>query len=161
MLPLFLQYEGDVKRYIQHQLNCQKTSEDLTQETWLRFSRMQSIEHIADVKSFLIRIAGNLTIDYLRRRQTEERVRQESHTVQAAQVSLGPERVVSAQQQYQQLTQAMSELPTQCRVAFALHRLKGKRYSEIAEILGISEKTVENHILRALKHCRQKVNRQQ
>lgn len=161
MLQVFLQYEGDVKRYIQRQLSCQKTSEDLTQETWLRFSRMQSIEHIADIKSFLFRIAGNLTIDYLRRRQVEERVKQESQTIQVQSSTLSPERVVSAQQQYAQLTQAMAELPTQCRVVFTLHRLKGKSYSEIAEILGITEKTVENHILRALKHCRQKVNRQQ
>jgi len=161
MLQVFLQYEGDVKRYIQRQLSCQKTSEDLTQETWLRFSRMQSIEHIADIKSFLFRIAGNLTIDYLRRRQVEERVKQESQTIQVQSSILSPERVVSAQQQYAQLTQAMAELPTQCRVVFTLHRLKGKSYSEIAEILGITEKTVENHILRALKHCRQRVNRQQ
>lgn len=158
-LDLFLRYESDVKRYIQSQLSCQKLSEDLTQETWLRFSRMRNIEHIADIKSFLFKIAGNLAIDHLRHKQVESRAQQLlSHSAESDRLS--PERFVSGQQQVSQLNQALSELPPQCRVAFSLHRMKGKSYTEIANILGVSEKAVEKHISHALKHCRRKIIRQ-
>jgi len=161
-LDLFLRYEGDVKRYIQSQLSCQKLSEDLTQETWLRFSRMRNIEHISDIKSFLFKIAGNLAIDHLRHKQVESRAQQLlSNSAESSELDrLSPERFVSGQQQVSQLNQALTELPPQCRVAFSLHRMKGKSYSEIAKILGVSEKAVEKHISHALKHCRRKIIRQ-
>jgi len=154
----FLQHESDIRRFIHSQLSCQKTSEDLTQETWLRFSRMGNIEHIADIKSFLLRIASNLAIDHLRRHQVEQR--HQGTMLPSEDYAPSAERVVSARQQCSQLYAAIAELPPQCRVAFTLHRLKGKSYSEIATILSVSEKAVEKHISKALQHCRQRVRQQ-
>ena len=46
---------------------------------------------------------------------------------------------------------AISQLPDRRRRAFLLHRRHGFTYKEIAQIMDISPKTVENHIGRALK----------
>jgi RNA polymerase sigma-70 factor (ECF subfamily) len=48
---------------------------------------------------------------------------------------------------------ALQELPAQCREAFLLNRLEGLTHSEIAERLGVSTKTVQRHIERALRRC--------
>jgi RNA polymerase sigma-70 factor (ECF subfamily) len=45
-------------------------------------------------------------------------------------------------------------MPSKRRKVFILSRLEGKSYAEIAELLGISRKTVENHINLALKELR-------
>ncbi len=46
---------------------------------------------------------------------------------------------------------AIDELPDQCRKVFKLSRFEGLKQQEIADRLGISIKTVKNHITRAMK----------
>ena len=49
-------------------------------------------------------------------------------------------------------------LPERQKQVFQLHREKGLTYSEIAEQLGISKNTVENHMVNALKYLRQNMD---
>jgi RNA polymerase sigma-70 factor (ECF subfamily) len=52
---------------------------------------------------------------------------------------------------------AMEALPEQCRLVFKLSRFEELKYSEIAEQLNISIKTVENHMGKALKIMREQL----
>ncbi|WP_349318525.1 RNA polymerase sigma-70 factor [Chitinophaga sp. MM2321] len=52
------------------------------------------------------------------------------------------------------LSKAIAHLPEKCRSVFELSRRKNKTNKEIAEELGISEKTVENHLTKALRYLR-------
>lgn len=49
---------------------------------------------------------------------------------------------------------ALHELPEGCRKVFTLSRYDGKKYKEIAQELGISIKTVETQMSKALKHMK-------
>jgi len=49
------------------------------------------------------------------------------------------------------LYKEIDQLPEQCKKVFKLSRFEGKKKHEIAEELGISVKTVKNHLNRALK----------
>lgn len=49
------------------------------------------------------------------------------------------------------LDRAIKSLPEQCRKIFLLHKKKGLSYAEIAVEAGISIKTVDNHIYKAMK----------
>ena len=57
----------------------------------------------------------------------------------------------------QQIDGAIKELPEQCRTVFQMSRFEGLKYREIADQLGISVKTVENHLGKALKVLRSKL----
>lgn len=48
----------------------------------------------------------------------------------------------------------VAEMPRRRRTVFVLHRKHGLRYREIVEVLGISRKTVENHMGLALSDIR-------
>jgi RNA polymerase sigma-70 factor (ECF subfamily) len=63
--------------------------------------------------------------------------------------------VVQGRQELALLHRTIDELPPKCRVVFLLSREHGLTMKEIAARLGISEKTVEKHILRAMTQCRQ------
>jgi len=45
-------------------------------------------------------------------------------------------------------------LPPQCRSVFELSRKENKTNREIAQVLGISEKTVEGHLTKAIKYLK-------
>lgn len=52
------------------------------------------------------------------------------------------------------ISDALARLPEQCRIIFLMHRQEGLSYKEIAELLNIAPKTVENQIGKALKLLR-------
>jgi RNA polymerase sigma-70 factor (ECF subfamily) len=53
----------------------------------------------------------------------------------------------------ERLSVALEQLPEQCRRAFLLNRLDGLTHTQIATQLGVSTKTVQRHIERALRVC--------
>ncbi|MEO7966836.1 MAG: sigma-70 family RNA polymerase sigma factor, partial [Gemmatimonadaceae bacterium] len=55
------------------------------------------------------------------------------------------------------LREAMEDLPERSRVVFEMSRAQGLKYSEIADALGISIKTVEAHMGKALRHLRERM----
>jgi RNA polymerase sigma-70 factor (ECF subfamily) len=57
----------------------------------------------------------------------------------------------------QQINKALSELPEQCRTIFQMSRFEELKYQEIADQLGLSIKTVENQMGKALKLMRSKL----
>jgi len=69
-----------------------------------------------------------------------------------------PEFVLQEKEYHQKLQNAINNLTEAQRVAFLLNRVEGKRFKEIAELLGISVKAVEKRIYGALKKLRLQID---
>ena len=52
----------------------------------------------------------------------------------------------------------IADLSEEQREVFLLNRIEDKKYREIAELLGVSQKTVEKRMSAALKILREKLN---
>jgi len=59
----------------------------------------------------------------------------------------------------EKILEVIGSLPEKCRQVFELNRFEGLKYSEIAEKLDISVKTVENQMSKALKILREKLSK--
>jgi RNA polymerase sigma-70 factor (ECF subfamily) len=70
-----------------------------------------------------------------------------------------PEKAAGATQLVQRLTAALAELPHRVRRAILLSRVHGVSHLAISRQLGVSPKTVERDILRALSHCTTRLSR--
>ena len=57
----------------------------------------------------------------------------------------------------EKIQSALNELPEQCRTIFQMSRFEGMKYQEIADVMGLSIKTVENQMGKALKLMRVKL----
>jgi RNA polymerase sigma-70 factor (ECF subfamily) len=68
-----------------------------------------------------------------------------------------PAKKLSSKELEHKLNAALNELPEQCRTIFQLSRFDELKYREIAAKLGLSEKTVENQMGKALKLLRIKL----
>ncbi|MDQ8027448.1 MAG: RNA polymerase sigma factor [Brevundimonas sp.] len=121
-------------------------AEDIHQDTWLRLTRKGELE-VQRPKAFLLKVASHLAIDRFRegrRAQVADTsnqhcaLRGEQPPTQAATVIL---------------TQVVIGLPQPLRDVFVLSRFGGLTNAQIAEQLGISPKTVEWRMTKALAHC--------
>lgn len=55
------------------------------------------------------------------------------------------------------LEAAIAAMPSQCRRVFQLRKIEGRSHAEIAVALGIAPKTIERHLTKALRICRERL----
>ncbi len=128
-------------------------AEDLFQETWLRVAPYQAEQDIRHPKALLLRIASNLAADHYAKRN--RRVR---HAHEAGRLD-GWGFEMPAQADEVLAKQLVLGLPVPLRDVFVLSRFGGLTNSQIGEQLGISPKTVEWRMTKALAHCATQLRR--
>jgi RNA polymerase sigma-70 factor (ECF subfamily) len=158
LLASFLLHQKELRQFLTHKVNCAETAADLIQETYLRIARYSADDEIANQRAFVFRIADNLALDHLRSRARQEQ--RDGGLVDEDLVCRRPQpdSTLEGQQQMALFEKLIYELPPQCRTVFLLCRVEGKRYSEIAAELGISARTVESHMHKALKLLKDRVD---
>ena len=141
-----------VRRHIYGIVSAVEIAEELTQEAFARVYLAQA----AGLKSpggFLLRVAHNLALDHVRRRQ---RVRIEPLGENAARwlrdESPSAEDRLAARQELDRVRVAVAELPPKCRQVFLLLRIEGLSYREIALEMGLSPTMVRKYAGRAFEH---------
>jgi len=135
-------------------------ADDILQETWLNLYQRGAPETWRNPRAFLFATAKNLALDSLRRRHRWERVVPPGEKPpNPVCPSPGQDALAIGKQLAARIAEALDELPPACREAFLLNRLSNCTHAEIADRLGISTKTVQRHIERALLHCLKQINR--
>lgn len=155
---LFLKHRQDLLRFFTAKVSCPETAADLTQETYLRVAGRVNPDKIGNFRAYLFSVANNLAIDYLRSRSRQ--LKRDGGEVSEDAVSSAPEpdNVLSSQQQVEFLQQVIYSLPPKCRQVFIMCRVDEKSYTEVANELGISKRTVESHMRKALDHIRRQLS---
>jgi RNA polymerase sigma-70 factor, ECF subfamily len=108
------------------------------------------------LKSYLYRMVHNRCLNKLK----HEKIKEQYKVYTYAQTQNNPSNAIhlTLQNELQQsIEDAIADLPEQCRLIFKLSRFEELKYSEIAEQLGISIKTVENQMSKALKILRERL----
>ena len=135
-----------------------EAAEDLYQDLMARLISSGSIKQADNPKSYLFKAAANLVKDHYRKKAAEQRMLDHvQNTPGVGEDPLTAERVVSAQQKFKLVEEALDELPARCREIFRMVRIDGKRQQAVADELGISLRTVENNLRKALIHCQSRV----
>lgn len=147
-------HEESLRRWLGARFPSLNDRDDLVQESFLRVLRARAAGPIGNARAFLFTTARNLALNHLRHRRCE---RPEGlGEIDASRVVDGgatPTESTAHSQELEMLREALQSLPERCREVFELRRLKGVSQREIAARFGISEKTVENHCVFALRRC--------
>ena len=124
-------------------------ADDIVQDTWLRMIRT-SLAGIEHPRAFLSRVALNLFRDRHRR----EKVRgAHLHLVLTGHCDTVDHNTMAEQESALELERAILDLPENIRDVFVLSRFCPMTNEDIAAYLGISVKTVEWRIGKAIELC--------
>jgi RNA polymerase sigma-70 factor (ECF subfamily) len=145
----------ELKAFVLRKVGCPALAADIVQDMWLRVATAEPHEPVRNARAYLYRVAGNLAVDRLR----QERARGRHVTAGALPDEVpsrapAADRAMAARQELAILRMAVRDLPDKCRTVFLLYRGHGLSMRQIAASLGISEKTVEKHIAKAMVRCR-------
>jgi RNA polymerase sigma-70 factor, ECF subfamily len=154
---LFHAYHAGMCSFAYRYLGARDLAEEIVQEVFLCVWERRETWHVrTSVRSYLLTAVRNAALSYLRH---ERVVRRRQIEIPDSQETLAVSPEVRAQEAelITAVREAIARLPERCRVAFTLHREQGLTYVEVAEVLGISPRTVEVQIGRALKALRKRL----
>ena len=151
---LFKTYFKQLRNYAFSFVQDQSLAEDIVQTVFFKLWERSHVLNFSDsVAAYLYRAVCNESLNNLKHRK----VRKVYHSWVNKNMH---DRTDSAHRKLQldelerQLRVAINDLPEQCRTIFQLSRFEQLRYREIGSRLGISVKTVENQMGKALKILR-------
>jgi RNA polymerase sigma-70 factor (ECF subfamily) len=154
---LYKKYSKRIYRFGYSILKSQEDTENLIQDVFLNlWEKRQNVKRDASVKFYLFTIAYNSAITLIRKKSKESEFI--SYLKSLPELNQEP---TSLKTEFNELTNKLEEiiqkLPQRQKQIYLLHKVKGLKYSEIAEQLKISANTIENHMSRALKTIRAKL----
>ncbi len=130
-------------------------AKDLVQDSFFKFWQNCSKILPTKAKSYLFTIATNLFLNAYAKSNV---ILNYKNTIKKDFTNESPEFILEEKEFESKLQKAISNLTEPQRVAFLMHRIDGKKYKEIAELLGISVKAVEKRIHNALINLRKNID---
>ncbi|HOM99503.1 MAG TPA: sigma-70 family RNA polymerase sigma factor [Acidobacteriota bacterium] len=156
---LVYRYQDRLVNYLNQIIQDYDRAVDLCQETFVRVYRnADRYEGKYQFSTWLYRIATNLAIDELRRRERKGRcflhnvlgwVHPDRPTLVLPDTRQDPEQAFRQKERLHRLEQALGALDGKYRLPFLLKEVEGLSYEETADVLGISSGTVKSRIHRA------------
>ena len=156
---LLRRYQSHVDRVLYHLAPDWQDRADLAQEVWIRVYRnIKRLNEPVKFRGWLSRIATNLFYDELRKRKrvssplsldAPRSMDDGEMDWEIAGDNPSPEEELTTQEFYEQLKEAIADLPEVFRTTIVLREIEGMAYEEIAEITGVSLGTVKSRIARA------------
>jgi len=150
---LFTDWFGGLHAYAFSLLKDDGEAEEVVQAVFCRlWERRSTLPEASSPKAYLYGCVYHACVDRLRWRKVE-RVRR----IGTETVSVGAAAKVELAELQARFERVVAGLPEQCRHIYQLSRFGELRYREIAEQLGISIKTVEAQMSKALKRLREEL----
>ena len=154
---LFREYYISLCSYSRRYVGRKDIAEEIVSEVFMKmWENRKTIKINSSVKSYLFQAVCNNSLNYLRKFKKEESLDQylKNTSSENNDFSLSVDEISSQKLIFEELEQkinkAIESLPSQQQKAFRYKRFDGKKNKEIAEIMGLSIKTVEMHLSKAM-----------
>jgi len=150
---IFNEYHRKVYLYVLSKTHSEYIAEETTQITFIKlWDYRQQLNESEPVSKLIFHIARTTCIDLFRKDAVRDRVLKHEKPQENATGNVSES--VEVKELQQRIKHAVHNMPPVRRRVFELSRYEFKSYKEIAELLSLSVKTVENHMALAIKHLR-------
>lgn len=149
----FRQYAAELHRFLLRRLRRPQDADDLAQEVFMRFLRVDKVELVRNPQSYLFGIASHVVREFhLRAEHEHEHLSYDTGEAEHASehpATLEPDDLAERLNLQQQLQRSLARLPPMHRAVLLLVKRDGLSHEEAAKAAGISFHTVEKYIVEA------------
>jgi len=144
-------------RYAKTLIKDHDTAEEIVQDLFFRlWQDREKLNIESSLNGYLFRSVHNRCLHYIEHTKVVERHAEEmsSHKSESPE---SPSDILNYKELQEKIARILERLPERCGKIFTMSRFEGLKYSEIAEKLSVSVKTVEANMGRALKEFRKEL----
>jgi len=151
---VFELYEKRLYYFIHSITKSDYATEEILQEVFIKiWTKKETIDLEYSFDAFLFTIAKNSTYNYLRSIANQESLKKE-YWKNISFLNEETENTILLGEYEDIVNDILQQIPTQKRSIFVLSKQQGKSNEEIANLLGITQKTVKNHLWKTLQIIR-------
>lgn len=153
------QHSAHLYYYALGLVKSKEPAEEIVSDVFFEVWKMrENLDQIQNLKSWLITVTYRKAISYLRKKSEKQNVSFDEIDQYTFEPVLSPDFEVISKEEIDRINKAIEKLPPKCKQVFFLAKIEGLPYLEIADVLGISVKTINNHIAAALKSISESLN---
>lgn len=143
---IYNKYAKDLHDFLYYKYGERFNPNDKVQDAFIKLWDHCKKVTLSKAKSFLFTIANNMVLNDIKHQKVVLKYQNDipkNYTIET------PEFILEKEQFLQRYQKVLASLTEEQRVAFLLNKVEGKKHSEIAELLGITQKVVEYRIYSA------------
>ena len=153
---IYDEYFDSVRKFVYYRCGDMETASDVAQDVFMKVWEKRSFLNGKDLKFLLYKIAADFYTDSYRRKIRFMNAEQSISTTHDETCS--PEDEMDFNELIAAYTEALEQMTEKRRTVFLMSRDDGMKYSEIADNLRISVKSVEKHMSGALQFLKKKLS---
>lgn len=148
---MFREYYPKLVNFAQGIIKDRDVAEEQVQEAFANlWEKRLALKEDLHVFPYLLNSVRNKCFNIVNRKLVENKYKAETQSAYQATV-LDYSYDENSEELVKKLNESLTKLPPKCHEVFKLSRYEGLSHKAIGEKLGISTKTVENHITKALR----------
>ncbi len=149
---LYFYFLAPLKSFAYSILGSKEQAEEIVSDLFVEiWSKRKQLMEIENLKTYLYVSTRNNSIRRLQQIQKSKTVSLNSLKIELATVDRNAEDILISNEVIKMVETVIEQLPPQCKLIFKLAKEDKLKYKEIAEILTISVKTIDNQLSTALK----------
>jgi RNA polymerase sigma-70 factor (ECF subfamily) len=149
---LFRRFQPALKKFAYSISHSAEEAEEAVDDVFIRvWMKRKTLDHIHNLKLYLYIAARNFSINQLKSHRQFQPLQIEQLRTEIESIAANPQQLMMSRELESRLLEAVNGLPPQCKTIFKLVKEDGLKQKEVAELLHLQPKTVENQVAIALK----------
>lgn len=156
---LYIAYMPYLLKFANSIIKNKELSEEVVSDVFIKiWQNRADIGKIENLKLYLYVSTKNTAINYLSRHFRKDIISIEEMSLNISLSPYNPEQLLITSEAVKKINVEIQKLPPKCRLIFKLVKEDRLRYNEIAGLLNISVKTIDNQMAIALKKISSAIN---
>lgn len=149
---LFLLYHKRLLNFSMTITHSKESAEEVVSDVFMKiWSNRKTLPTIENLHLYIYIVTKNFSINRLLKEKKENTFSLDQVEIDIKNIYADPEELMITAEMQKRIQAAIQALPPKCQLIFKLIREDGLKYKEVAELLNLSLKTVENQMTIALK----------
>jgi RNA polymerase sigma-70 factor (family 1) len=149
---LFTSFYPFLFHFVTGIVKSRQSAEEIVSDLFMKiWEKRKTLEEIQNLRVYCFVAARHLSINQLEKQKRQHSVNIEDYKGRLIHMAPDPEQSMISAEMLRRVHEVVEELPPRCKLSFKLVKEYGFKYREAAEILQVSEKTIENQLTIALR----------